>query len=110
MSENVKIKFLADRVVKDHKGEVEARYRAGDVREMTMSSARHWLNRGLAERIGDSAAEPAAAEIPAAFTAEHKGGGRWSVIENATGEVVHSNMKKAEAKAAADELNSKAAA
>jgi hypothetical protein len=108
MAQSIKIKFLADRIVRDHNGDIEARYRAGDVREISMSSARHWLNRGLAETIGVPAGE-AEVVIPAAFTAEHKGGGKWSVIENATGAVVESGLKKADAKAAADGRNVEAA-
>lgn len=45
--------------------------------------------------------------LPVAFTAKHIGGGSWQVI-NADGEMVAEGLKKDEAKAKADELNTAA--
>lgn len=45
----MKIKFLVDRKVLDHNGKVVESFKAGQVKEMSEASMRHWLNRNVAE-------------------------------------------------------------
>lgn len=47
----MKIRFIQDRVVKDHDGNVIDTFRAGQVKELAEASARHWINRGVAVEI-----------------------------------------------------------
>lgn len=68
MSSKTKIRFVADRVVKDHNGRIIDRFKQGQVVELSDASARHWLNRQIAVLVppkGAAAAdEPPAAERP----------------------------------------------
>lgn len=53
----IKVRFLADREVKDHNGQVIAYHKTGQVKVFSENSARHWLSRGLAEEIEGAAQE-----------------------------------------------------
>lgn len=63
-----KIRFVEDRVVRDHNGDVIDHFKTGQVKEMGASSARHWLNRGVAVEAGarakDLAPRPSKPERP----------------------------------------------
>lgn len=48
-----KIKFLKDREV-EAAGEVVASFKAGEVYELAVPSARHWISRGVAEPYVDT--------------------------------------------------------
>lgn len=58
-----KIRFVQDRLVKDHTGAVIDHFKTGQVKEMGAASARHWLNRGVAVEATGTAR--AAAPAPA---------------------------------------------
>lgn len=55
----MKIRFNADRTV-EAQGEVVETYKAGEIYELSASSARRWLRRGLATEVQGSAKKPAA--------------------------------------------------
>lgn len=53
-----KIKFLEDRTVQDTEGQT---FKKGSVHDVSDSSARHWINRGVAIEVAD---QPKAAPEP----------------------------------------------
>ena len=69
----MKIKFLRDYRVKDAEG---ASYTAGEVRELTDASARHFIVRGAAEEIVGGIEPPAPAEEAEAKPAPKRRGRR----------------------------------
>ncbi len=69
---SVRVRFLAARVVKDHNGDVEQSFDAGEVYTLSETSARRWIIRGVAEIVIDEApASPA--PPPASAPAEKEG-------------------------------------
>jgi hypothetical protein len=46
-----KVKFLIDVEVKDHNNEIEFTAKAGEVKELSASSANRWLRRNACERV-----------------------------------------------------------
>lgn len=51
----MRIRFLEDREVKDHNGLVVESFRAGEVVELSTTSARRWLKRNAAQQVADDA-------------------------------------------------------
>lgn len=66
----MKIRFLVDRVVKDHTKSVTAEFKAGREYEMNEFSAYHWITRNAAVEVTDKAGSaPETAEVKAPETA-----------------------------------------
>lgn len=60
----MKIKFLEDRTV-EAQGFVEQEFKAGEVYELSASSARRWLRRNVAEEVQGAVKRKKVAEKPA---------------------------------------------
>lgn len=67
MSGLVKVRFLTDRTVQDGSGTT---FKAGEVHELSEASARHWIDRKVAEPLADDAAETPEASEEAADVAD----------------------------------------
>lgn len=53
----IKVRFLAERIVRDHDNQIIDHFKPGQVKVFSENSARHWLSRGLAEEIEGAAQE-----------------------------------------------------
>ncbi len=54
-----KVKFLRPVEVRDHNKKVEAAYKEGETKDLSVESAARWVRRGIAEYVTDkSNAEP----------------------------------------------------
>ena len=117
-----KIRFLEDREVKDGTGEGE-KFKKGQIIDLPEPSCRHWLDRGVAERVlppePDPHPEPELVEKPTVteattparspedagrspgvvLKAVHKGRGVYAVIDDRTDEEVAYGLTKEEAEA-----------
>lgn len=53
--DSIRVRFLVTRVVQDHRAGTpdETRFAQGKVYSLPLRSARHWLNRGVAETVED---------------------------------------------------------
>lgn len=69
---SVRVRFLSARIVKDHNGDVEQSFEAGEVYALSEASARRWIIRGAAEIVIEEApASPA--PPPASAPADKEG-------------------------------------
>lgn len=71
----MKIKFLEAREVLDGDGAVTQKFRAGQVVELSNASARHWINRGVAEIVGTGVIPPAGPRGPQSESEKARFGG-----------------------------------
>ena len=71
----IEVKFLEAAEVKDGGGVVIQAFKAGQVKEMSNASARHWINRGIAFDVQAAARAAREAKQPEE-TAEPKGKGK----------------------------------
>ena len=55
-----KIKFLENRTIQDAEGQS---FKKGSVHDVTASSARHWINRGVAVEVADEPAAPESKKV-----------------------------------------------
>lgn len=69
----MKVQFLADTEVRDHRGLVEQSFGAGEVVELSTASARRWIRRNKAVEFLGEAAAVVKPVVPPAETGDHGG-------------------------------------